>query len=458
MNKFLYKSGLAALALAAFLSSCKPEIDAPKASAGEANFERYVSLGNSLTAGFADGALYRGGQEVSYPNILAQQFKLVGGGEFRQPLLAEAVEASSPKINGSNIILDHRLKLASVTDCMGTSLSPVVSGSTTYTAQELFVKFAPTNQGPYNNLGVPGAKSFHLIAPNYGDPMGIFANPRTANPFFVRFAASPSVTILEQAMAQNPTFLSLWIGNNDVLGYATQGGDGDEIITPKANFEFAINQIINAMALKNVKGVIANIPDLTKAPFFTTVPYNGLVLKRQGQADSLKAAYRGAVNFKVGQNPFMVVEDGTVRPITSEELILLPASSAIKCQGLGSRTPIPDNLVLSKPEIDAIRNAVADYNEALKRLVDNANAAKPNSLAFVDAYSILNEIAGGISRNQVTYNTALVTGNIFSLDGLHFSPRGNAIVANEFIKAINEKYKSSIPTVNETNYNTVLFP
>jgi hypothetical protein len=33
-------------------------------------------------------------------------------------------------------------------------------------------------------------------------------------------------------MSQKPTFFSLWIGNNDVLGFATTGGDGTDPITP----------------------------------------------------------------------------------------------------------------------------------------------------------------------------------------------------------------------------------
>jgi len=47
-----------------------------------------------------------------------------------------------------------------------------------------------------------------------------------ANPYFVRFASSPSTTVIADAVAQNPTFFSLWIGNNDVLAYATSGGTG----------------------------------------------------------------------------------------------------------------------------------------------------------------------------------------------------------------------------------------
>src|SRR5690606_22308160 len=76
----------------------------------------------------------------------------------------------------------------------------------------------------YNNMGVPGAKSFHLVAPGYGN----IANLTTgrANPYFVRHATSPDASVLSDALSMNPTFFTNWIGNNDVLSYATSGGTG----------------------------------------------------------------------------------------------------------------------------------------------------------------------------------------------------------------------------------------
>ena len=59
--------------------------------------------------------------------------------------------------------------------------------------------------GPYNNMGVPGAKSFHLLAPGYGNIANFLA---AANPYFIRMASSPNATVLEDALAQNPTFFS----------------------------------------------------------------------------------------------------------------------------------------------------------------------------------------------------------------------------------------------------------
>ena len=73
--------------------SCEAEFDNPVTdegfyTTGDANMSNYVAVGNSLTAGYADGALYITGQQNSYPNIMAEQFTLAGGGEaFTQPLM-----------------------------------------------------------------------------------------------------------------------------------------------------------------------------------------------------------------------------------------------------------------------------------------------------------------------------------------------------------------------------------
>src|SRR5690606_19102717 len=180
-------------------------------SIGEADFTNYVALGNSLTAGYADGALFITGQENSYPNILAGQFsKVKETNEFRQPLMAD--NAGGLLAGGTQITSNRRVLAVGPNGNPG----PQIYGGTSTT------DITTVLSGPFNNLGAPGAKSYHLVAPNYGNLSGVAAG--TANPYFVRFASSSSTTILADALAQNPTFFSLWIGNNDVLGYATTGG------------------------------------------------------------------------------------------------------------------------------------------------------------------------------------------------------------------------------------------
>jgi hypothetical protein len=64
----------------------------------------------------------------------------------------------------------------------------------------------------------------------------------------------------------------------------------------------------------------------------------------------------------------------------------------------------------------------------------------------------------GLVEQGVQLSSAYISGGIFSLDGVHLTPRGYAIVANGFISAINAKYGSTIPPVDISNYNGVKFP
>src|SRR5690606_26936707 len=81
----------------------------PTYSSGNADFSKFVAIGNSLTAGFSDGTLFMKGQEASFPNILSQQFALAGGGVFTQPLIDDNVGGlllGGTQISGPRLIFD----------------------------------------------------------------------------------------------------------------------------------------------------------------------------------------------------------------------------------------------------------------------------------------------------------------------------------------------------------------
>ena len=425
--KFKY---LIYITIIGFLFSCKPEVDEFSLSSGSADFSTYVSIGNSLTAGYASGSLFRSGQESSYPSILAMQFQKAGGGNFVQPLM-----------EGEFGILPGKLKLGYSTDCLGTtSLAPVPD-------QGQLDAIAPIGY-TVNNMGVPGAKSFHLLAPGYGSLAGVPLG--LANPYYARFASSEQATVIGDAIAMAPTFYSLWIGNNDVLGYATSGGVGDTI-TGINTFAYALNTIITAMNATGAKGVIANIPDVTAIPFFTTVPYNALVLTQQAQVDALNAAYGPlGITFNLGQNGLIIADANApagLRQIKSNELVLLTVpQDSIKCAGWGSQVPIPDQYVLTETEINNVQNAVSAYNSTISQL------ASQFGLAHVDMNSKMNDLKNGLVYNGETFTSTFVTGNSFSLDGVHLTPKGYALVANFFIEAINQKFGATLPTANLVEY------
>jgi hypothetical protein len=66
-------------------------------------------------------------------------------------------------------------------------------------------------------------------------------------------------------------------------------------------------------------------------------------------------------------------------------------------------------------------------------------------------------VSGGITANGYTVTSAYVTGGAFSLDGVHPSPRGYALIANKFIEAINMTYGSNLKGVDLGTYR-ILFP
>ncbi|RUT69720.1 G-D-S-L family lipolytic protein [Flavobacterium cupreum] len=245
---------------------------------GSAVFTKYIALGDSFAAGYSDNSLFKKGQENGYANILSQQFAAAGGGTFTIPYANDNIGGLlfGGQVNPS---FGPRLYFN------GTAPVPVSGVPTTEVMAHL--------SGTFNNLGVPGAKSFHLVANGYGNPAGLSIG--AANPYFVRFASSPTTSVLADALVQKPTFFSLFIGGNDVLSYATSGGIGKDQtgnpnpatygsndITDPTVFASVYSSMATALTANGAKGVVANLPYITALPYFTTVPYNPLTAKSLG--------------------------------------------------------------------------------------------------------------------------------------------------------------------------------
>lgn len=496
MKKILF-SILSIAALVA-TQSCNTDFDTDvkdiKITNGDADFSKYVALGNSLTSGYRDNALYADGQKESYPSMLAQQMKLAGGGEFKQALMPNNSGGFTNLLNPNTG--DFAGKYVLTVGCNNAlAPNPTAPGGTLDNV---------TPGGPYQNLGVPGAKTAHLIAPGYGNPAGLATG--TANPYFTRFATSAATSVLADALAQNPSFVSLWIGNNDVLGYATTGGDGTNPITPVdgtvgVGFNSTYTYLINSLFPDGTKrkGVIANIPDVTAIPFFTTVPNKPVTALSNEQAAQLNAAYApynaGLLQVKnlniiteaeyqsriIKFNPGSAMNGAVIldkdlkdltsvnpalksfRQTTAKDLIILTASSLMKpydreCNpkgiSAGTAVPLEDKYVLTQKEIEKVSAATNSYNTTIKAL------AASKGLAFVDANAKMKELGSksGIQWNGVKYTATFVTGGAFSLDGVHLTGRGYGVIANSFIKAINDKYNSTLPLVDINTYSGIKFP
>lgn len=487
MKRFKY---IFLLALAASFTACDvdnelEEIVAtpvvyPDADAGSADFSNFVSVGASFTAGFADNALYRATQANSFPNIMAQKMKAMGGGDFAQPymndnlggLLLGGTPIASPRLffNGS-----------------GPAVHPGVP--TTEVSNVL--------SGPFNNMGVPGAKSFHLVAPGYGSvanvPLG------AANPYFARMASSPSATVLGDAAAAGPTFFTISeIGGNDVLGYATSGGSGvvqtgnfdpstyaGNDITDPTVFAQAFGLTVQTLTGTGAKGAVVTVPSIVNLPFFTTVPHNPVPMDEATAAavnagyavynGGLQAAYQALagtglftqeelnkrlISFSAGQNAVVIVDEdltdlGAINPAfmgipkyrqaTAEDFLVLTSSSFIGTTVGGNpqlingvSVPLEDKWVLTPEEKQNIQTATDAYNATIVSLGNSAG------LAVIDLNQLLTEAATtGTRFDEFTMTTDLVFGGMVSLDGIHLTSRGYALMANKILEGIDATYGSN---------------
>lgn len=426
MKNHPFRSMLLASGLLCAVSSCEfiekylpPDGHMPQ----KPDFSRYVAVGNSLTAGFASGGLYREGQLVAYPNLIAGQLEDAGGGTFTQPLFSEAEKNGSGYLQlngfdaqGNPVIVPVETQLA--IRCIGKDDStPLLSKYT----------------GLVNNLGVPGIRLSNILTPGYG-----LDNPQGFNPYYERLLPEGQglKTYLQFVAESKPTFFTCWIGNNDVILYSTSGGTTP--LTPGQEFEQNLKTLLFTLTVNGAKGVVANIPSATDLPFLTTITV----------ANVRQAAGGAPLWIKTGT--------GNVRLATDNDLINLDADSigianALQIpKGFSEYYPLNNEDVLDTNEVVVADSATAAYNKIIHQLTNEKH------LAFLDANAFLKGIRAGKTYDGVPVNSDYITGGMFSLDGVHLTPKGNAIAANEFIRIMNQHYKTTIAPMNTAAYVGVL--
>jgi hypothetical protein len=423
------------------IAACKPEINKPKSSKGSADFSRYIAIGNSLTAGYADGGLYREGQLNSYPSIIAAQMQSVGGGTFTQPLFTTDQANGSGYLTLSGFNADGTPKTTPVTTNLAVRGILPVPGFGNVT---LYTKYT----GDINNYGVPGIKLLQITYAPYGNLNGYFER------LLPGAAPTNNTDYLDFVTAKPFTFFSNWLGNNDALAYATAGGASDAL-TDKSTFAQLYNLLIGTMTAKGAKGVVATIPDVTSVPYFTTVTVNAIVAGVQKTNPTVKGIYINALVSGGGYEPRLATAADLIVLTFPTSMIGQPVSSPAGTvpYGLTPYAPVENQYVLDQNEAAMTLDYINSYNATIK------SVAAVKGLAVFDAFTFLNNVkTQGLLIDGVSLNSSYISGGIFSLDGVHLTPRGYAVVANQFIKAINEKYGSSIPEANIAAYRGVKFP
>lgn len=478
----IYYNKLKYLALALgvcflFVSGCSDDdavIITPPAPAntGTANFAMYVSIGNSLTAGFQSNALSQRDQVWSFPSQIARQVanlsvaKNSANATFEQPLIKD------PGIGG-------RLRLV--------NLAPTIvsEGQVDPTSPASNLNIAL--QRPYNNLGIPGSILVDMIDPSD------FASKSASrqNPFFALVLRNQALgnTVVKQVTNLQSSFVTVWIGNNDVLGYATSGGTsgtnqtGNPGTLPTETSYFAgyYKTMLDSLYPAQRGIIVANIPDVSSIPFFTTVgpllavnvPWAQIAAGQQGSGlPASGIIYESKTGFQFStflpNNKIRIADSAACRNLTTlftlagntyAGLIGQPTGKfyrdnnfpglptgidTTKPFGVHPQNPFPDVFVLDPAEMTTTKDAVDAFNGII------ATEAGSRNIAVVDFNLFLKNLLNSpIAYPGIgVFTSNFISGGTFSYDGVHPSSRGYGIVANEWIKAINTKFNANIPLVD----------
>lgn len=486
-------------------------------SAGSANFSKYVALGDSFAAGFSDNALFKTGQSNSYPSILAAQFSAAGGGQFSVPYMVDdiggfssggvQIPSSSKRLYfGKPIGADFDEPLA-VDGISGTDISAKLTGQYSNLGvpgakcihlvtpgyalgNPYFKRFSSADMTTVMADAINLQPTFFSLWIGGNDALGYALaggdasiNPLTpsAGGVGVGFDASydqlvnglatgdrkgvvaniPYITSLPQFTYLKPSFV-------DTFKYYTDGDEKKNTRVVSAGDVATINQINSIVGFLDQVLTAYGQPDRFSLLSSATGATNPVLIKDETLTD-FGAQITGAATAS-GNPTLMALANylgatfGKARQTKTGDLIPLASSSAVgtaaslppgvpsNLGAYGITYPLEDRHVLIPSEVTEINAQIDAYNIKIKAVAD------AKGLAFVDAKQLLmNMSQTGVSDSGYTLSTEFVLGGMFSLDGIHPTPRGYAYISNRFIDAINAKYGSTLKKVNIGTFR-VLYP
>ena len=401
---------LAGATALAFLAACGDdpvEIKQP-ANLNDELFRTYVAMGNSITAGYQSGGIVDSTQQESYAYYLAQAM----GTPYDQRLINKP--GCVPPI--ANFQTGARYMGGTSTTCAG---------------------LRPANYRFVNNVAVPGAAILDAT------------NNSTSSTNSLTLLLSGGKSQVTRMLEANPTFLTVWLGNNDVLGAATTGlttpgtvsGVSSPGITAAATFrtryQTMVDSIKRAPRLKG--GVLIGVANVTNIPYL----FSGALLN--------DPQVRGAIQAAAGR-PVTILNcpANTTALIGIQIISLLRANAAlpISCERITGQTVAGDVFIVDPAERTALEAAVTGYNAFI------AQKAQELDFVYFDPNPLLaaQRAPSGNTPPAVPVFPNLADpvntfGTLFSLDGVHPRRGAHKLVANALITAINQKYGTSLAAV-----------
>jgi len=351
----------------------------------KADLSKVVFVGDSLTAGFQSDSLIDTAQPHGWANVVAVQ----AGTPLALPLIAPP-------------------GIPNVLELVSPGPPPIIiTAPGTSTGRD-----NPFLQA--TDLGVPGALLNDALVTKPSFPIDDLTDLILGLPGLF---GNVSLTQVGWAQALQPTTLFVWLGNNDILGAAAAADPS--LATPIGTFQTEFKQLLDQLAVTHATIVVSNIPDVTAIPFFTS-------------ADTI-AQEIGLPLSVIG--PILGIDEGDL--VTPEGVALIPGILANPSTG-----PLPASVVLTSKKVTETKLIVDAYNVII------AFEVFEHGDTLVDIHSLSVRTAKhGIEANGKHLTNAFL-GGLFSLDGVHPTNTGYAVIANEFIKTMNRELDTDVPPIS----------
>lgn len=424
---------LAALALSALvLGGCVddgPEVvtEPTPPALGGSLFQRYVSLGNSITAGFQSGGINAATQQNSYAVLLAERARA----PFNIPLLANP-------------------------GCPVPFAAPLTPPAGT---PQCALRDPGAATDLVNNVAVPGAKLGDALAIPTSDQLRLLNTLLVGN--------RSQVQAMRDARA---TFVSVWLGNNDVLQAAVEGRLGvvtgaDSALTRLSVFQAQLAQLVTAIQETAPQGamIIGVVDVVTAAPILQPGAYFFLSRDAAG-------TFQGK---PVNNNCSPVTPLGAPNPLAANlvsfQIVTTAAITEINCDPAAAQQG--GRYLLDTAEQALVRTRTAQFNAALQA------AATANGWLYVDPNAVLAPFlaevtpAGRFDRirkcqllpsatTAAQFQTAVLNscpvtgptaapnffGSLISFDGVHPSTEAHQVLARDFATRIRTRYNVPLVT------------
>lgn len=354
-----------------------------------ANLNRYVAVGSSISMGVASDGVVAESQQASWPALLAADV----GVEFSLPLIA------SP-------------------GCRAPIVAPLLNlrraDNTLITDAPTCAPNSPGVSLPAQNVALYGATA----------EAAVNGRPSTANPLYAR-VLSEGQTQFSAMRAQNPTFVSIELGANELLP-ALSGLPSD---ANAGSFNTNYTHFTNTIRTQtSAKALLALLPvDLRKFP----------AVRTSAEIASQRTAFAArnvAVNANCDTSPNYVTLHGKIFPT-------LITGAVRAAGGLGpadlSCADVPNarDGILTESDFATLNAAAAQINTII------TNRAAAGNFATFSLGALYDTAKDGVSFDlNAILASSTPFGSLISLDGIHPTAAGQAVLASAAKAGIIQKY------------------